>query len=482
MLRRIFNYLLNKIRIFKIYYLFQKIVLSFIIKNQDHLLVKFGKRKTTQIDYKPFQANQIPFYIDYDENERRFAEIRCNSFIKYYRKSVFIDKTIDSLINNLNINNFDTYSLSELSSNYIISCFWRRMEPNQSFLFKILTLIDSKLEYHPFDLTNNHFFNNIRACILISFHLKSKKLNFYIKSLNYFLSKYVSKNGILKFEKSNSYQSLFFTWIYELDFILKSNSYQITNLSNLIAKSNKIISFYRDQLQYGVRVGDTTPDKTSSELIERLSFWIEKYKLKKNSINLFHDDESNFYYAELNELTLLSYYDSEIKYSHSHDDYNSFVVCLNKNVLIGDIGLISYNKKDSWMKNYNYHNNLEIYALDRIVYPKIKSVNVNNYININYEYIDKRIAFECIVSIQKSKNQLDLVYSINCNQKINFCITYCLNKSKKFIYNKELLIMKSSELESSLNYSKTDQSSYKLIKLRNSKQSYKFNFNLKVFR
>ena len=293
LIHKIFNYFINKIRIFKLYYVLQKIRLNNLIKDQSITFNKVNKYNF-RIDFKNFRSKK--FYKNYDSKELNYSKLRCNQFFEFKSNYILVDSNILKIHKKINFNSIDTYTLSEISSNLVLYSFITKSKLNKNNLVIYLNKIESKLEFHFSKNTNNHFFNNIRACILLSLYLKDKKkLIFYLKCMNFFFLNFVSDRGILIFEKSNNYQSLFTIWIIELYFILKYNGYAIKELDIQINLCMNIV----DKLIYlnnnNAFIGDISPDKTTNQILKRLIFW-KKLKGDK-SVNfknnfLFFDKRS----------------------------------------------------------------------------------------------------------------------------------------------------------------------------------------------
>lgn len=352
--------------------------------------------------------------------------------------------------------NFDSYTLGERICNSLlfsrlIKGKWNSLpsDLNQFILNDTLQLINN-LEYHEYDLTGNHLFNNGRAIYFFSKVFEVKTLEKLSKLIILErLKVLITEDGFLR-EGSSHYHLLFTRWLFEIYFVTDEYKDDLFKkklkviLNKMISKSNFFL-IRKDNKYKMPLIGDVSPDFDPDWLIgissidfintkaSKKNSWVKLAKKfpafsftsiieKKNKI-YYSNPKSGWYRLDWGEWTAIWHTftkNSKTKSTHSHQDFGSVVLYHSGEEILIDKGRYNYNK----LKNsagvlstlYNNHNTIEVDGIPISILPfKILPIE---YQNISYSMEFKKFEKYCCVTL--IHNGFDRISKKNINHKRKF--------------------------------------------------------------
>jgi len=365
---KVFYYVLNKLRKFDFYYVCMIFVLRVksrnfkgieLLKNQSGLLLK--------VDFKLKVKNNTndEFPDFFDLRELKLRQQRLNYLIKFDESYILLDGAFRDLfiVQRKSISLLDTYTLSEIGVNHIFVSCVTQDSCNIGMLNLVLSRISNRLEFHPFGMTNNHFFRNIISALCISVAISDRLMfKVYSRYIQYFLNDYFSEDGLLLYEKSSSYQALFLKWQAQLLFIFKLHGIETEYTNLFMLNVTRHIGNYIDVLSKKIFIGDVTPDVSSEDLLNSLKFFT-KYLNIKTATKSFIDTRSGHGMHYLDNNTMIYFVQNAQVFGASHAHFPSFNFVINQNntKIIDDLGRINYTDDYIFQTKAENHNSVFFY-------------------------------------------------------------------------------------------------------------------------
>ena len=484
-LRKLFFYLYGNLRRYRIYFYIMKFFLNFKLKNNYQINVVYDNSsnyKEIVYDFSDITLKKESFDF-YDSRELKFIKHRLNYLFDYYPTKLLISYSAEKNINH-NLQSFkrlDTYSLSELLVNYSFLHSLNSFPIDYKLLAKCYLRINSRLEFHAFGQTNNHFLRNIIAVLVSSVAINDKKtFTKYSNYLSYFISNYFSKSGLLKHEKSTNYQSLFLKWQLQIVYIF--NYYRIKTdytdffISNI---SNHLANFL-NVLKFQINIGDITPDVNSINLYNSLKILSNSILISSNE-NSFFDEISGHGMIYFENKSIV-YFIQEINFyksSHGHSPSMNYVLNKNGQNLVSDLGRLNYSKEFNFQTNANNHNAVFF---------------IEGYKPIYLDYVYSNSSDDCICFKSKSLPNLSscsnfrilnlidgfsLNYEMNLSKPARIFIILIISKSAKYQFFGGLRQVNCEQINSAIDYGRYGDTYYRLT-LESSDISLSYNFTINI--
>ncbi len=462
-----------------------KYLLFMKVKNKYHNYDFFDNSNNYQkllYDYSEIKFNK-EFYRYYDSRELKFKMNRLNYLFEFYPTKLLISYSAEKKIHHAlqSFSKLDTYSLSELLVNYIFLHSVISLPVDNKLIAKCYLRINSRLEFHAFGQTNNHFFRNIIAVLISSLAIDDKKtFKIYSNYLSYFINNYFSSTGLLKYEKSTNYQSLFLKWQLQLLYIFNYYNVKTDYTDFLHSNVSCHLANFLNVLNFKINIGDITPDVDSVDLYNSLKILSNSMFICTNE-NSFFDEISGhgMIYFENKSIIYFIQDNDYYRSSHGHLPSLNYVLCKNGQNLVSDLGRLNYSKIFNFHVNSNYHNSVFFRDGSKTTYP-------------DYVYLYSKDDCICFKS-KKLENLLQsshfriinlsdgfsLNYEVNLLKPVRMFIILIVSKSAKYQLFGGLRKVKSDEINTVIDYGKYGNPYYHLT-FESSDISLSYNFTINI--
>ncbi len=486
-LKKLFFFLYGNLRRYRIYFYIMKFLLNFKLKNNYRINVVYDNSsnyKEIVYDFSDINLNKKSFEF-YDSRELKFKKYRLNYLFEFHPTKLLISYSAEKDINH-NLQSFkrlDTYSLSELLVNYLFIHSLNSIPIDNKLLAKCYLRINARLEFHAFGQTNNHFLRNIIAVLVSSIAINDKKtFTKHSNYLSFFISNYFSKSGLLKYEKSTNYQSLFLKWQLQIVYIFNYYRIKTDYTDFFISNISKHLANFLNVLKFQINIGDLTPDVNSVDLYNSLIILSNSILISSNE-NSFFDQVSGHGMIYFQNKSIV-YFIQEIypyKSSHGHSPSMNYVLNKNGQNLVSDLGRLNYSKEFNFQTNANNHN--AVYFIEGCK-------------TIFLDYVYSNSSDDCICFKSKSLPNLSsssnfrilnlidgfsLNYEINLTKPARMFIILIIAKAAKYQYLGGLRQVNSDEINSAIDYGIYGDTYYRLI-FESSDISLSYNFTINILK
>ncbi len=396
-----------------------KLLLSFKSRRfKSSVLVNYSRLSPflVKFDFRKDEINCDLLDNLFDVRELNFKRQRLNYLFRFHSDFINIENYSDNifLIDKKKLHSLDTYSISEISVNYIFLSYIANKPMDVALLLGLLNRISSRLEFHPFGQTNNHFFRNIIAGLCISVAVNDKnKFEEFSRYILYFINEFFSKEGLLMYEKSSNYQALFLKWQLQILFIFSFHKIETEYLDFFTSNIAKHLENYVIALSNKINIGDITPDVTSEDLCNSLQFFSNILSIRSTKKSFFDKDSGHgVYYFDEKSMIYFIQKTNIYKSSHSHAPSFNFVLTKNSTNIINDLGRINYTDEYDFQTKAHNHNSVFFYKNSKQVY-------------LDFEYV-KSIGDSIFFSVNQSQtNVVNGLLVITCKEDC-FLFTYNL--------------------------------------------------------
>lgn len=395
---KFFYFGLNKLRNFDFYYVCMIFVLRFKSRNfKGAELVKSGSDLPLKLDFNIKVCNDLKHELAdlFDSKELKLRQQRLNYLIKFNERYIVLDRSFRELFfaQRKSFLSFDTYTLSEIGLNHIFVSHVTQERCSVDILNELLRRIYSRLEFHPFGMTNNHFFRNIISALCITVEIKdSIKFNLFSRYIQYYIDNYFSEDGLLIYEKSSSYQALFLKWQAQLVFIFNFHGIETDYSRFFISNFSRHARNYITVLRSKIFIGDITPDVSTVDLLNSLKFYRKFFNIKTAAKSLIDKKSGHgVYYLNKNTMIYFVLNTQVFASSHAHFPSFNFVISHKGKNIIDDVGRINYTKEFFFQTKAKNHNSVFFYNGSELTY-------------LDFDYFDSSLG-EIIFRIRDTKSE-----------------------------------------------------------------------------